>query len=141
MRMPASRAAGVAATTGLAAIASFQIALAVGAPWGRAAWGGTYIQLPAGLRAASAVSAVILALAAIAVFARADYRRPAPAPDVARWGTWALVPRLALNALGNFASSSKWENFLMGPLALLLSALCLVVARSPADPTRTLVEP
>jgi hypothetical protein len=30
----------------------------------------------------------------------------------------------------NFASSSPWERFLWGPLALLLAALCFVVARS-----------
>jgi hypothetical protein len=31
----------------------------------------------------------------------------------------------------NFASRSPWERFLWGPVALILAALCLVVARSP----------
>ena len=41
-----------------------------------------------------------------------------------------LVPLLALSARGNFAHASRWENLLMGPLALVLSALCAVVAQS-----------
>jgi hypothetical protein len=52
---------------------------------------------------------------------------------VFRWGTWALVPAMTLSALGNFASSSRWENFLMGPVALLLAVLCLLVALDGAN--------
>ena len=33
-------------------------------------------------------------------------------------------------ALMNFASSSPWERFLWGPLALVLAGLCFVLARS-----------
>jgi hypothetical protein len=33
-------------------------------------------------------------------------------------------------ALMNFASPSSWERFLWGPVALILTGLCLVVARS-----------
>ena len=48
----------VAATAGLAVVAAFQVALAAGAPWGRAAWGGQHQgRLPARLRIASAVAA------------------------------------------------------------------------------------
>jgi len=36
----AGRAAAVAAAIGFAGIAIFQVALAAGAPWGHAAWGG-----------------------------------------------------------------------------------------------------
>ena len=127
MTVPTS-IAGPAAATGLAAIACFQVALALGAPWGQAAWGGAQAHLPPQLRVGSAISAVVLALAALAVLASAGHWGPARAKGVFRWGIWALVPLLALSALGNFASTSRWENLLMGPLALLLSLLCLVVA-------------
>jgi hypothetical protein len=130
MKLPMSLAASVAAA-GLAAIAGFQATLAVGAPWGQAAWGGAQAHLSAQLRVGSAISAVVLALAALVVLARAGYWGPTRAMSVFRWGTWALVPLLALSALGNFASRSRWENLLMGPFALLLSILCLVVARIP----------
>lgn len=129
MKPPGSLAAPVAAT-GLAGIACFQAALALGAPWGQAAWGGAQTHLPPQLRV-SAVSAVVLALAVLVVLARAEYWGPARAMSIFRWGTWALVPVLALSALGNFASASRWENLLMGPFALLLCLLCLIVARIP----------
>jgi hypothetical protein len=129
--------AAPAAATGLAATACFQAALALGAPWGQAAWGGAQAHLPPDLRVGSAISAVVLALPALVVLVRAGHWGPARADGVFRWGTWALVPLLALSALGNFASASRWESLLMGPLALLLSLLCLVVARGPARPART----
>jgi hypothetical protein len=49
-----------------------------------------------------------------------------------RWGTWFLAAAMALGALPNFASQSHWENVILGPLALILGALCFVVARRAA---------
>ena len=46
--------------TGLAGIAVFQIALAIGAPLGQAAWGGAQTEAPTRLRFGSAASAVFL---------------------------------------------------------------------------------
>jgi hypothetical protein len=43
-------------------------------------------------------------------------------------GTWVLAALMTLSALGNFASSSAWERFLNGPVALVLALLCFVVA-------------
>ena len=40
---------------------------------------------------------------------------------------------LTLGALANFLSQSPWERFLLGPVTLVLAALCFVVARSAAD--------
>jgi fumarate reductase subunit C len=47
---------------------------------------------------------------------------------VASWVSWLLFGILALGALMNLASRSRWERFLMSPIALVLSLLCLVVA-------------
>lgn len=44
--------------------------------------------------------------------------------------------RTALSGLANLASSSGWERFLMGPVALLLAFLCLVVALGGARMAR-----
>ena len=109
-------------------MAGFQIALAFGAPWGRGAWGGAHDVLPIRQRIASAVAAVVLVLGALIVLGRTGYWESSLPFGVFRWGTWALVGGMALSALGNFASSSPWERFLMGPIALLLALLCLVVA-------------
>jgi hypothetical protein len=37
-----------------------------------------------------------------------------------------------ISALVNFASQSRWENFVWGPIALILAVLCVTVARSTA---------
>jgi hypothetical protein len=125
-----ARIAGLAAATGLAGTAAFQLLLALGVPWGRAAWGGGHDRLPTPLRVASALSAVVLAIAAFVILGRTGYESGPSA--LFRWGTWALVGLLAFSALGNFASRSRWEKLLLGPVALLMSLLCLIVALNPA---------
>lgn len=124
------RTAAVAATVGFLAIAAFQAALALGAPLGRAAWGGKRSELSTRLRIASGVSLVVWLVAAAIVLARAGFDVVRLPDAVARWGTWALVGILPLGALMNAASSSPWERFLWAPLALFLAVLCFVVARS-----------
>ena len=126
--------AALLAAVGLFGIAAFQVALALGAPFGQASWGGRIAgKLPAGLRVASAVAAVVWVLAALIVLASGGFEI-APIPDgVARWGTWVLVGLLPVGALMNLASSSRWERFLWGPTALILAALCFLVARTPAS--------
>lgn len=126
--MFAARIAATVAASGFILVASFQVFLALGVPWGRAAWSGAHDVLPPGLRFASATSAVVLIVAALVVLGRAGYWGATIPFGVFRWGAWALVAAMTLSALANFASSSGWEQFLMGPVALLLALLCLVVA-------------
>jgi hypothetical protein len=123
-------AAAALAAGGFLLVAVFQIALSLGVPWGRGAWGGVHGDvLPARLRIASAVSAGVLVVAALVVLVRVGYLGNTAIPyGVFRWGTWTLVAAMTLSALANFASSSRWERFLGGPVALLLALLCLVVA-------------
>jgi hypothetical protein len=126
---------GLAATLaamGFLAIAAFQAALALGAPFGRAAWGGKSRELPPNLRRASAVAVVIWLLAAMVILGRAGFEM-VPLPDVVlTWGTWALVVASVLGAIVNVASSSPWERFGWAPLSLVLALLSWVVASSPA---------
>ena len=129
--------AAVGATIGFAGLAAFQLLLAAGVPWGEAAWGGAHEgTLPTGLRAGSAISIVVYAVAVAVVLARAGFDVPLVPRPVARFGAWVLVGLLALGALANFASSSPWERYLLGPVSLVLAALCLVVARSTRRPVR-----
>lgn len=125
-----ARVAGLVAAIGLAGTAAFQLLLALGVPWGRAAWGGAHDRLPAALRVASALSAGVLLIAAYVVLGQVGYWSGPSA--LLRWGTWALVGLLAFSALGNFASSSRWEKLLFGPIALSISLLCLIVALHPS---------
>jgi hypothetical protein len=123
------RIAAIAAAIGFLVIAAFQVALALGAPLGSAAWGGAYDeQLPMGLRIASGVAVCVWVLAALILLGRAGFR-VVPLPyGVLQWGTWVLVVLLFVGALMNFASSSGWERFGWGPFSLILGVLCLFVA-------------
>jgi hypothetical protein len=112
-------------------LAVFQAAIALGAPVGRAAWGGrTAGVLPSNLRVASAVSVVVYLVAALIVLDRAG----TPLIDLPDWlssvGTWALVGLLAIGAVMNFASSSPFERFGWAPLATVMAVLTLLLALS-----------
>jgi hypothetical protein len=120
------RRAADAATVGFAALMIFQAALAAGAPLGAAAWGGAGADLTTAERVGSAVS-VLVYLAAIAIVRG---RAAGRAERRYRWGAWALVAAFGLAALANVASESRWENLLMAPVAVVLCALCAVVARA-----------
>jgi hypothetical protein len=119
--------AAVLAAAGFVVIAAFQAALALGAPLGQAAWGGRQARLQIRLRIASAVAVVFWILAALIVLGRAGFETLLP-DVVERSGTWILVGLLPVGALMNVASSSRWERYLWGPLALILALLTLVVA-------------
>lgn len=127
------RAAGLAAAAaavGFAGVAIFQIALAAGVPWGEAAWGGQPARLPTGLRVGSGIVSVVYAAAApLIVLGRAGYFGRDSSSWVFRSGTWFLAALMALGTLLNFASASRWENYLWGPYSLTLAILCVVVAR------------
>lgn len=129
-----TRVAAMVATTGFAALAVFQAALAAGAPWGHAAWGGGEAHLSGGQQAGSAVAAVIYVAAALIVSCRGGTLwRTRSNSALFRWGTWLFAVALAIGAVPNFASQSRWENVLFGPLALVLAALCITVARGAAS--------
>jgi hypothetical protein len=132
-----ARLAAALAAVGFAFLAVFQAALAVGAPWGHAAWGGENAHLSTSQRVASAVAVTIYVAAALIVLGRAGIIwRARSNAALFRWGTWFFAVAMAIGAVPNFASQSRWENFIFGPLALVLAALCTVVARSAAVEAR-----
>jgi hypothetical protein len=120
--------AGIVAALGFVLLVAFQVALALGAPWGRAAWGGAYERLPTGLRIASGVAAIVWLLAALVVLARAGYDWSPIPPVVARWAIWVLFGMLVVGTLLNLASRSRLERLIQTPVAAALSVLCLIVA-------------
>jgi hypothetical protein len=125
-----ARGAAIAAATGFAAIALFQLALAAGVPLGHAAWGGAHAHLVTGERIGSAVSILIWSCAALIVLGRAGLLATRVGPSALRRGMWTLVAVSVIAALMNFASHSVWEQLIFGPTALLLATLCTIVARS-----------
>jgi uncharacterized membrane protein len=128
--MTAVELAAVLAAVGFLVISAFQAALAAGAPFGRASWGGAYPgRLPSNLRRASVVAMVIWAIGALIVLARVDLGLDMP-DAIAYWGTWAFAVLSAVGAVVNFASSSPYERFGWGPLAAVLAFLTAFVALS-----------
>ena len=126
-----THSAAIAAGVGFLIVAGFQVGLALGAPWGRAAWGGSHEgRLPRNLRIASGFAAVFWVLAASVLFGRAGYEPVALPSTLARWGTWVLFGLSVLGALVNLASRSRLERLIWSPASGILAALCLVVALS-----------
>jgi hypothetical protein len=130
---PRARVAGGAATVGFLGIAVFQAALALGAGFGKAAWGGSSADLPAGLRVASGVAVVLWLLTAAIVAQRSGLRDTRLGGTFVRRGTWALVAIMSVSTLMNLASPSALERSIWAPTGLLMTLLCLIVARS-AEP-------
>jgi hypothetical protein len=131
--MTTTMLASVLAASVLSLVAIFQILLAIGLPFGRAAWGGTHGVLPPGLRIASALSSLLLALATWIVLARTGLVTTPWPSSVIRVGTWVVFSFLALNTVSNIASKSRIERTVMTPVALVCSACLLFVALS-SDP-------
>lgn len=116
----------------LAALAAFQAALALGAPWGRFAWGGQHErELPRSLRIGSAASIALYGAFAVLLLDRAGLVEALP-DTVSRVGTWVLVGYLALGVVMNGISRSRSERLVMTPTVVVLLACAVVVALTPA---------
>ena len=124
--------AAVVAATGFVVVAGFQLLLALGVPWGRAAWGGGQTTLPPELRVASSISMAVFIGAALIVLGRAGYWG-LRFSGVLRIGSWLLAVLMGLGSVMNLASSSPWERFVWAPVALLLAVSSFVVARGPRE--------
>ena len=102
----------------LVVVAAFQGALAAGAPWGRAAYGGGHGGvLPRRLRTVSGVAAVAYGGAATLVLLGAG------SPAARRTGFTALSVFMAVGAAVNGASRSPVERALWTPVTLATSVL------------------
>lgn len=109
----------------MTAFAGFQVALALGAPWGRMTWGGASDVLPPALRLASAGAAVVLLASAATMLVRSgDLGRRLP-QRLFWWINLLLVVQLALNTAGNLASSQPGERMIMSAASATICLLCL----------------
>ncbi len=121
---------GVAITALLAVLVAFQLALAIGAPWGRAAYGGvSHPVLAPRLRVASGIAAAVWSAVAVLVLRIADVSAwpdlPAPVLAVA---AWALVGLFAVAVVANAATRSRIERAIWLPYSLVQLAGALVIA-------------
>ena len=126
-----SVAAVVVAVLSLALV-TFQIALAVGAPWGAAAYGGQHRGvLPGRLRVASAIAVPVWAGVALVLLSRAGIPVWAPLPEA--WlvvATWVVAGVLVVSVLLNTVTRSRVERAVALPAAVLMLAATVVIALS-----------
>lgn len=128
-----SAAAAAWAHAGLTAfVIAFQLALAAGAPWGRAAMGGRFPgRLPPPMRVASVVQSMILAGLSGLVLARAGVALPV-LREAAGAGVWVAVGIGFVAAVLNLISPSRVERAIWAPVALGLLATSVWVALTAA---------
>lgn len=118
------RRAGVTVLVGV-----FQVALALGAPLGHAAWGGRHEGvLPTRLRMASGVAGVVIyPLIGLFVLASAGLISAGWLPGTGKAGMWFLTGFFTLGALANSASRAEAERY-WDPVSLLIAACCGFIA-------------
>lgn len=123
------KTAAAAAVALLGAVSVFQLALALGAPLGRAAFGGKNEGvLPMRLRIISGVAgAVIYPLAIAVVLASVGWVDDGWVPGGGGTVMWVLVGVFSLGALMNGASPSKAERR-WAPVSLVIAVCCGIVA-------------
>ena len=109
-------------------VVAFQLALALGAPWGAYAMGGAFPgRFPPPMRVAAVVQAVVIALLAVVVLSAAGLVLPDLAADYP-WLVWIPVAVSVLAVLLNSISRSAGERRIWVPVAMLLLVSSLVVA-------------
>lgn len=109
-------------------VIAFQLALAAGAPWGAYAMGGAFPgQFPPQLRVAAVVQAVILALLALVVLARAGIALPKWSRASRRW-IWVVVVFSAISLVLNTITPSAGERAIWVPVALIMLVSSVIVA-------------
>lgn len=127
-----SRLAGQGAVAILVCVFAIHAYWGVGGQWGAAtAYGSPDIPPPA----ASAVVAILIALAAFLLLARIGVLATPLSQRMLRIGTWLLVAVFALAAINNLiqpqdAYARDWHIYLFGPLLLTLAVLCAIANRS-----------
>ena len=125
-----ARIAANVATVAFGAAILLQLLLAIGVLPSSMAWGGSQPVLTIPLRIASLISVVVLGLCAYVIRRRAGLSGKSPAPMWIKILSWVITLYMALNTLGNFASSSLGEKVVFGPISLIIVLSCLLVSLS-----------
>jgi hypothetical protein len=126
--MDVTSIAALVFTIAAVGVIAFQIALALGAPWGRYAMGGSFPgRFPPRMRVAAVVQAILIALLLIAVLSAAGLL----VPDLALklpWLIWVVVVVSAVAVLLNAISRSAGERRIWVPVATVMLVSSLLVA-------------
>jgi hypothetical protein len=109
-------------------VVAFQVALALGAPWGSYAMGGAFPgRMPPPLRVAAMIQGILLAVLAIVVLADAGLL-VVPILDEWPWLIWVPVAVSGVAVVLNGSTRSRGERRIWLPVALVLLLSSLGVA-------------
>ena len=112
----------------MAGVIAFQLALALGAPWGAYAMGGSFPgRYPPAMRVVAVVQAVVLGALALIVLAAAGLVAPEVVAQL-RVLAWLPVVVSAVAVVLNAASRSAGERRIWVPVSIVLLVTSLVVA-------------
>ena len=134
--MPSPRISALVFSGLIAIVCALQLALALGAPWGRFAMGGAFPGVfPPAMRLAALLQIGVLALIALLVLARAEVLLPGWRAASRRL-IWVIVPFLGVGVVLNLITPSAMERLIWAPvaLALFLSSLRVALSNSEGDP-------
>jgi len=113
-----------------AIVVIFQLALALGAPWGEMAMGGKFPgRFPPKMRFAALVQMVLLVLISLVVLTRADFVF-GEYMDFSTSAIWGVVVFCVVSAILNTITTSKKERMLWAPVTIVLLICSIVVATS-----------
>jgi hypothetical protein len=130
--MPGKRFAALLFVAILVVLSAFQIALALGAPWGRFAMGGAFPGVyPPAMRVAALAQVVVYGVEGAMVIARAGLGF-AGLQRVSGFAIWGVVALGLIAIVLNAISPSSGERLLWTPVALVLFLTSLRVALAKA---------
>ena len=122
----------IAASALLLVATAFQLGLAAGAPWGRAAYGGrvptTDGRLPVRHRFASLATAALLPVIGWILLLRGGVLGSFSDHSAVSLACWVFAALFAVNTVGNVAGQHPLERWGMGALTSCLTVLCVVLA-------------
>jgi len=108
----------------------FQLLLAAGLLPVSMAWGGRQTELTPVLRLASIAAVILLGVFIYIIRYRAGLIGSVPAPTAIRVLAWVVAGYMTLNTVGNFASVNSIEKLLFGPMTIIITIACIIVAAS-----------
>lgn len=112
----------------LGALATLQILVALGRPYGRFVWGGAHTVLPGRLRIASALSVLLYGAFALVLLDRSGVAALPGAAGFTGVATWVLAAYFTLGIAVNAISRSPAERAWMTPACLVLAVCALAIA-------------
>ena len=114
-----------------AGVVAFQVALALGAPWGAYAMGGRSPgRFAPAMRVAAVGQAVLLTVIAVVVLSDANLVLPSVA-GAFPWLIWLVVAFSAVSVVLNTLTPSARERRIWAPVTLVMLVCSLIVALSP----------